>query len=670
MTTVIYTRQKVQTRKTGHPSLHCRRCIAVAGLVLMLMLPMFFVESVFAASTYSIKINTSWNDINNGVSVPITMDGIATGFNTPHTFSGLMGTHNFTVPYEDSDGHLFMAWDNTVPTDSYLTTMTVSSGGTYWAFYDTTLPRDNDGANSVYPAERRCYITPTDPAVVAIAENKSWSGILNWVASHITYDHNCNIWQFPNETLTLGSGQCREYSTLAVSMLIARGYTAYVVYGEVSAISGIDTSISSGHDWIAIEINGTLYHFEPQDTGASQPTATQFTGYTPKYFFNNTELLPAMASYDPPATDTYDVTINTKFNDVFNGVHVPIFEDGLPTGFSTPYTFVGLEGSHNFTVPYNDDAGHPFICWGTSFPGDTKYPTITVTSGGSFTAFYDTGVSLAEGLHASEYHYLITPYDSAVRAAASNKVWNEILDFAATVPYASNTVIQFPNQTLASGTRYYVDRASLCCSMLRSQGYTAYMVRGSTSSSTDSWVVLQLNGVFYHLNTDNPWEDQATIDFSSYQADYYVDENGIYPPGVSQNPPATLVTPSASPTPSPTSVPSTTTSPTSTPTATASPSSILTPSPPVTTPTPTSTATPSQTSSPSRSVSPSATSYATDVDIPMLSILEGLTTYIIFVVVVIVVVVAVLALVLFLREKKPQQQAWGSFPPPPPPPNA
>jgi len=67
------------------------------------------------------------------VSPSITMDGTPTGFNTPHTFTDLDGTHTFTVPSSDPNGCSFINWN----TGETSTTITVSSDRTYTAYYGT-----------------------------------------------------------------------------------------------------------------------------------------------------------------------------------------------------------------------------------------------------------------------------------------------------------------------------------------------------------------------------------------------------------------------------------------------------------------------------------------------------------------------------------------------------
>lgn len=82
------------------------------------------------------------------VNVPITLDGAPSGFTTPHTFTKT-GTHTFAVPIVDSQGHLFYEWNNGLTS----TTIVVSAGGNYTAYYGTPIvipvPGDVDGDGDV-----------------------------------------------------------------------------------------------------------------------------------------------------------------------------------------------------------------------------------------------------------------------------------------------------------------------------------------------------------------------------------------------------------------------------------------------------------------------------------------------------------------------------------------
>jgi len=73
----------------------------------------------------------SWDSVHGWLGEPISMDGAPTGFNTPHNFTGLTGTHTFTVPNIDAWGNPFRQWF----TGETSSTITVTADGTYTAQY-------------------------------------------------------------------------------------------------------------------------------------------------------------------------------------------------------------------------------------------------------------------------------------------------------------------------------------------------------------------------------------------------------------------------------------------------------------------------------------------------------------------------------------------------------
>jgi len=73
----------------------------------------------------------SWDSVHGWLGEPINMDGAPTGFNTPHNFTGLTGTHTFTVPNIDAWGNPFRQWF----TGETSSTITVTADGTYTAQY-------------------------------------------------------------------------------------------------------------------------------------------------------------------------------------------------------------------------------------------------------------------------------------------------------------------------------------------------------------------------------------------------------------------------------------------------------------------------------------------------------------------------------------------------------
>ncbi len=86
---------------------------------------------------YGLYAATIWAwDLSGWIAEPITMDGSATGFSTPHIFTGLAGTHTFTVPSTDVNGIPFSSWDS----GETSTTLTVNSFGTHTAQYGSPAP--------------------------------------------------------------------------------------------------------------------------------------------------------------------------------------------------------------------------------------------------------------------------------------------------------------------------------------------------------------------------------------------------------------------------------------------------------------------------------------------------------------------------------------------------
>ena len=87
---------------------------------------------VTSPDVYNVTIN-AYSDTNSAdVSVPITMDGSPTSFETPHTFTSILGTHTFAVSSSDLNGDPFRLWSGGA---SASTTIMVSGEGTYTAYY-------------------------------------------------------------------------------------------------------------------------------------------------------------------------------------------------------------------------------------------------------------------------------------------------------------------------------------------------------------------------------------------------------------------------------------------------------------------------------------------------------------------------------------------------------
>lgn len=185
-------------------------------------------------------------------------------------------------------------------------------------------------------------------------------------------------------------------SLLGTSLLL-------VGHNRVANAATYDVTIDardSEHGWIAVQIrmdgqspafytphtftklSGTHTFEVPSVDSYGNPFSmwsTRWTGTTIAVSSGGTYI----ADYYPEVP--HDVTIRAWEATRGSLESVTITQDGVPTGFTTPHTFVDLIGNHNFTVPNNDSFGVPFGNWEET--GWTS-PTITVGGGGTHTARY------------------------------------------------------------------------------------------------------------------------------------------------------------------------------------------------------------------------------------------------------------------------------------------
>jgi parallel beta-helix repeat protein len=135
-------------------------------------------------SPYVARIKAYCYTEGSDVSVGITMDGSSTGYSTTHTFTDLTGTHNFTVPNTDTNGHIFKQWN----TGETSTTITVTSGGTctayYQAKYNLTITITAGGTTNPTPGNYS-YWDGTEVSVTAIPS-------LGYIMDHWEFD-NANV---------------------------------------------------------------------------------------------------------------------------------------------------------------------------------------------------------------------------------------------------------------------------------------------------------------------------------------------------------------------------------------------------------------------------------------------------------------------------------------------
>ena len=192
------------------------------------------------------------------------------------------------------------------------------------------------------------YVNVTD-AVSVVATSNTSTVTVSAPTYNVTISAHCNT----------------EGVDVAVNLTMDGSPTGYATPHTFTNLTGTHT--------FAVPSNDTSGHpFKNWSTGQNTLNITVSSGGT------------FTAYYQAPSPSTYNVTIAAHCNTEGADVNAAITEDGSSTGFTTPHTFAALTGSHNFTVPSTDNAGHPFLQWSTN----QTSTTITVSSGGTFTAYY------------------------------------------------------------------------------------------------------------------------------------------------------------------------------------------------------------------------------------------------------------------------------------------
>ena len=126
------------------------------------------------------------------------------------------------------------------------------------------VPGNNKSKRSV-PTDVRDFITPNNFLIENLIKDMKINNLNNdqkaehiqqWVMKHIKYDHDQSVhghnevWQFPFETLHMGTGDCEDGAILMASMMLAAGIPAFrvrVAGGLVKVDS--KTAPTGGHGW-------------------------------------------------------------------------------------------------------------------------------------------------------------------------------------------------------------------------------------------------------------------------------------------------------------------------------------------------------------------------------------------------------------------------------------
>jgi predicted transglutaminase-like cysteine proteinase len=141
------------------------------------------------------------------------------------------------------------------------------------------------------------YITPSDSIIQQTLDEivnnpmvPDWIEIRDWVANEIEYVTDTNAhgvseyWQLPIETLSLGTGDCEDFSILLCSLYRAIGWNENEVYVVVGEKEGMY------HAWVKLNVDIIGWqNIEPQAGGLNTLVGDflSLSDYTAKYNFND-----------------------------------------------------------------------------------------------------------------------------------------------------------------------------------------------------------------------------------------------------------------------------------------------------------------------------------------------------------------------------------------------
>lgn len=179
--------------------------------------------------------------------------------------------------------------------------------------------------------------------------------LTNFVSQRIRYQarKGRDPWQYPEETLALGSGDCEDIAFVLTSLLLASGISPYnlrVALGSIVADTGGGQSTRFDHMWVMYKAESGLWHLlEPLHVGAAQdsqtapgagtspvPAQVASIEYRPRFVFNGDHVW-SMRSSDAYTSIQQLVYRDWKrINPKFAGfVHQSIINTAL-TGIAPP----------------------------------------------------------------------------------------------------------------------------------------------------------------------------------------------------------------------------------------------------------------------------------------------------------------------------------------------
>lgn len=198
------------------------------------------------------------------------------------------------APYDSSTGKFSISIDYDDSKQILLSASCQESEDADTLTVDAILPRVFDSGIA------KLYITPKDPVIEQTLGNiiknpilPDWIEIRDWIGNNIEYEYDdethgvSEYWQLPRETLSLGKGDCEDFSILLCSLYRAVGWNndeVYVVLGEKD---------EGHHAWVKLDVDIIGWqNIEPQYDGWNTIIGDFFalSGYDAKYNFNDVYL--------------------------------------------------------------------------------------------------------------------------------------------------------------------------------------------------------------------------------------------------------------------------------------------------------------------------------------------------------------------------------------------
>jgi hypothetical protein len=326
-------------------------------------------DNVYAFAPVDVTIKAHCITEGADVNVQIAMDGSPTGYTTPHTFTSLTGPHTFTVPDTDPSGHPLNRWN----TGETTTNITVSSGGTYTAYYasyDVTINAHSNTEGADVTVSLAMDGSPTGFTTPHTFTNLTGTHTFE-VPSTDPSGHPFEQWSTGETTSTI---------TVSSGGTFTAYYEAKYTLNITTTTGGTTNPFPGVYDYgggviVAITANPNtgyvLDHWELDgaNTGTLNPTTVTMNSNHNLY-----------AAFVP----VYNITIKAHDINEAADVSVALLMDGMVKGYTTPHTFTGLTGTHTLYVLDTDLNGHAFRQWNT---GQTS-TMVTVNSGGTYTAYY------------------------------------------------------------------------------------------------------------------------------------------------------------------------------------------------------------------------------------------------------------------------------------------